>query len=175
MERYTFHSECIDVPGRVPLGWLDILELRRRHFIISTQKTAEEYYRSAGLSWLANLVHYKEEVLTWMPPSAQRLTPNVHEHHRRPLADPVRNLGRVPVCQPDASVGRGVADRLRIARAVNSIVFLAQRHPHHADRRVRPRFEVGVGIRVRDLGVERRIVVKVRVVNDLDDIKPLLR
>src|ERR1700710_483548 len=50
-----------------------------------------------------------------------------------PRLDQRRDGDRVPVGEADAAMGGGLADRLRLRRAVDSVVLLREVDPHQAD------------------------------------------
>src|SRR5436305_14999333 len=65
----------------------------------------------------------------------------IDEFDRNALPDQPRQPFDVPIGQPHATMGIGLADIGRIRRAVNAKAFCIQPDPARADRIVRPRFD----------------------------------
>src|ERR1700722_18509204 len=63
-------------------------------------------------------------------------------HYRSANNHHMRQIDRVPVCQPDASVRFALPDAPGIIRSVDSIVFLREPHPYHADWVSRSRWQL---------------------------------
>ena len=72
----------------------------------------------------------------------------------------LREFGRVPVSEPDASMRFRVADQGWLGRTVNAVVFLGNTDPYHADRIVRSRLNFSLLIRFGCVPEKIRIVVK---------------
>src|SRR5687768_8839108 len=98
-----------------------------------------------------------------LPAAFDRHRASVAELHRCPRPHLAREQLRVPVRKPHAAGGAGIADRRGIARAVDPVMRLRQLDPHVPDEIVRPRGQVGVGLRVVDPCKKPRLVVEPRV------------
>src|SRR5713226_390885 len=99
----------------------------------------------------------------------------VHEIDRRALAHALGEIERVPVRQPDAAVGVGLADPLRIRRAVDAIAVLGEIDPDHADRIVRAGRDGELALGVDALELEFGIVMVGGVMGDPADLYPPAR
>jgi hypothetical protein len=86
------------------------------------------------------------------------LAPLIQKHHHRCLADHMREFGRVPVGEADAAVRLGLADRLRMRRAVDAVGCLCEVDPHGADRIVGPLRDLDLLLGLDALEGEFRII-----------------
>src|SRR4051812_23108712 len=99
--------------------------------------------------------------------SLVRRAARIDERDLHSLSDAMLDFSGVPIRQAHTTVRGRVADGIGVLRSVHAVVRLAESDPDDANRRIRPWIQLRVRLPVGHLVIQRRVIVKVWMVDHL--------